>query len=70
MELNWSKEQSPETQKNNSLKTNQQHNEEDIKPEKKNNTSPDQDYDDDLLIKEGYLPEIYFSLRSDNPADW
>jgi hypothetical protein len=27
------------------------------------------DYDDDLM-KEGYLPEIYFSLKSDNPAEW
>ena len=26
--------------------------------------------DDDPLLKEGYLPEIYFSLKSDNPADW
>ena len=27
------------------------------------------EYDDDLM-NEGYLPEIYFSLRSDNPAEW
>ena len=27
------------------------------------------EYDDDLM-SEGYLPEIYFSLRSDNPAEW
>ena len=26
--------------------------------------------DEDPLLKEGYLPEIYFSLKSDNPADW
>jgi hypothetical protein len=70
MQLIRSKEQSPETQKNNTLQTNQLHNEKNSKPEKQNNTSPEQDIDDDILMKEGYLPEIYFSLRSDNPADW
>ena len=31
---------------------------------------PSEESDDDPLLKEGYLPEIYFSLKSDNPADW
>jgi len=31
---------------------------------------PSDESDDDPLLKEGYLPEIYFTLKSDNPADW
>ena len=26
--------------------------------------------EDEVLLKEGYLMEIYFSLKSDNPAEW
>jgi hypothetical protein len=33
-------------------------------------SSPAEESDEDPLSKEGYLPEIYFSLKSDNPADW
>jgi hypothetical protein len=33
-------------------------------------SSLSEESDDDPLLKEGYLPEIYFSLKSDNPADW
>jgi len=33
-------------------------------------SSPSEESDEDPLLKEGYLPEIYFSLKSDNPADW
>jgi hypothetical protein len=33
-------------------------------------SSPLEENDEDPLLKEGYLPEIYFSLKSDNPADW
>jgi hypothetical protein len=29
-----------------------------------------EDNDEDPISTEGYLPEIYFSLKSDNPADW
>lgn len=72
MQSNWSKDQPAEIKKNNTLQTKEQHNKKDSKPENQNNTPPgqDTDNDDDLLLKEGYLPEIYFSLRSDNPADW
>lgn len=28
------------------------------------------DDEEDPVRTEGYLPEIYFSLKSDNPADW
>ena len=28
------------------------------------------DNEEDPVLTEGYLPEIYFSLKSDNPADW
>lgn len=28
------------------------------------------DNEDDPVSTEGYLPEIYFSLKSENPADW
>lgn len=28
------------------------------------------DNEDDPVLSEGYLPEIYFSLKSENPADW
>ena len=28
------------------------------------------DNEEDPVSTEGYLPEIYFSLKSDNPADW
>ena len=44
-----------------------------FQPSKNNSTTQPvvqaEEYDDDLM-KEGYLPEIYFSLKSDNPADW
>jgi len=44
-----------------------------FQPSKNNSTAQPvvqaDEYDDDL-INEGYLPEIYFSLKSDNPADW
>ena len=36
----------------------------------KQSSSPSEESDEDPLLKEGYLPEIYFSLKSDNPADW
>ena len=29
-----------------------------------------EDSEDDPIQTEGYLPEIYFSLKSENPADW
>lgn len=72
MQLIRGKDQPAEIQNNKTVQANQQHNAKDAKPEERNNTSPEQgiDNDDDLLMKEGYLPEIYFSLRSDNPADW
>ncbi len=28
------------------------------------------DNEEDPALTEGYLPEIYFSLKSENPADW
>lgn len=28
------------------------------------------DDEEDPVLTEGYLPEIYFSLKSENPADW
>ena len=29
-----------------------------------------EDNEEDQMLTEGYLPEIYFTLKSDNPADW
>lgn len=40
-----------------------------IKPFAQNRLVAD-DNEEDPISTEGYLPEIYFSLRSENPADW
>jgi hypothetical protein len=29
-----------------------------------------EDSEEELFLQLGYLPEIYFSLKSDNPAEW
>ena len=35
-----------------------------------NNKVVIEENEEDPMLTEGYLPEIYFSLKSDNPADW
>jgi hypothetical protein len=34
------------------------------------NRSIPEDIDEDPMLTEGYLPEIYFTLKSEDPADW
>lgn len=40
-----------------------------LRPDLQQQPAPD-DNEDDPISTEGYLPEIYFSLKSENPADW
>lgn len=72
MYVNMSKDQPPvpATEKINLKQTNKQQDEKTTSTPAKQNTPAAEDNEDDPLLKEGYLPEIYFTLKSDNPADW
>lgn len=69
MQLNVNKTHSPLLQENNVLQSNQQQKENGYKVNTQNVTTQEEN-EDDVLSKEGYLAEIYFSLKSNNPADW
>jgi hypothetical protein len=63
------KNQSSLPGKSNPIQT-KEHEEEKTSKQVKQAPSSKEESEDDPLLKEGYLPEIYFSLKSDNPADW
>ena len=64
--MNINKSTAPSAQKNGMIAYLRQE-EEAMNSAAQNN--PAAETEDDLLT-EGYLPEIYFQLKSDNPSDW